>query len=259
MNKKERERWKGLLAVEESISYEAHLKETRNIAENELIKTVNRYPLTIGGLIAKQVKFLAWKIWLMQGMALAALCGIFISMYGGMAFQWEWFIARFLCGSGGVIAACAIPVLQRSMRYGMFELECSTRFSVRGGLAAQLLFIGIGDVGMLATLAVLASRCGAGGEVVFLFGVVPFLTAALTGLMIWTRIKTCISVHWLLAICVGAVLSAYEALMLISRLFPAYTMGFGIFYALLCIGMIGRLYHKILLRERGRQLLWKFY
>ena len=145
------------------------------------------------------------------------------------------------------------------MRYGMFELECSTRFSVRGGLAAQLLFIGIGDVGMLATLAVLASRCGAGGEVVFLFGVVPFLTAALTGLMIWTRIKTCISVHWLLAICVGAVLSAYEALMLISRLFPAYTMRFGIFYALLCIGMIGRLYHKILLRERGRQLLWKFY
>lgn len=49
MNKKERERWKGLLAVEEGISYEAHLKETRNIAENELTKTVNRYPLTIGG------------------------------------------------------------------------------------------------------------------------------------------------------------------------------------------------------------------
>lgn len=260
MNKKEKERWKEFLALEKGISYERHLDETKRLAGENMTIMVNKYPLSVWGLMTKQIKFLAWKIWLLQGMALAALCGIFLSVYGGTAFhRSEWAGARFLCGSGVVIAACTVPVLQRSLRYGMYELECSTRFSVRGGLAAQLLFIGIGDGGMLAALAVLASRCGTGGSVIFLFGVIPFLTALVTVLMLWMRQGASISAGRMLLFCGGAVLPVYEMLVFASRQFPTGIVGFGICYALLCAGMIVRLYRKIFLRERERELLWKLY
>lgn len=259
MNKKEKERWKELLAVEKCVSYDVHLEETRRLAGEKLTNSVRKSPLTLWGLMVKQVRFFAWKIWFLQGMVLAALCGMFFSLYGGTAARWsEWFIARFLCAGGGIIALCALPVLQRSLRYGMYELECATRFSVRGGLAAQLLFVGCGDMGMLAVLAFLALRYGAGGSVVFLFGVIPFLTAAVTVLMLWVRSKTYLSLC-LPLLCAGAVLLVYEALVFVGRLFSEGIMGIGICYAVLCVCAIGRIYWKSFLQERERGLLWKLY
>lgn len=260
MQKKEKERWKDLLAVERGVLYELHLEETKKSAQKEMTKLVNRGNLSLRGLIAKQLKFLAWKIWLLQGMVLAALCAAFYSLYGGMELWWnERFFARFLCGSGGVIAACALPILQRSLRYGMYELECSTRFSIKGGLAAQLLFVGIGDAGMLGALAYLMMRCGAGGRIIFLFGVIPFLTAAVTGLMLWKRIKGGTSVCLPLLACMGAVFAAYKMIAAVASLFKEGILWFGVFYAFLCVCMLGKMCRKLFLREREGELLWKLY
>ncbi len=70
MRKKEKERWKNLFAVERDFSYGKHLKETRLLLRNELKTESRRYPLSFWGLMAAQIRFLAWKIWFLQGMAL---------------------------------------------------------------------------------------------------------------------------------------------------------------------------------------------
>lgn len=260
MRKKEKERWKSLLAVEKGIFDEAHLEETQRLTRSNLTVIVNPYPLSLWKLMAKQLKFLAWRIWLLQGMVLTFLCGVFFSLYGGTAVRWnEWSVTKFLCISGGIIAACALPILQRSVRYRMFELECSTRFSLRGGLATQLLFIGMGDAGMLTVLAFLSLKCGADGQEVFLFGVIPFLTTAVTGLMLWARTGSCVSNCRALLICILSVLFAYEMVVTVKSLLPGGIIWFGIFYALLCIGMIGRGYRRLFLQEREGGLLWKSY
>lgn len=269
---REKEQWKNLLAVEKEVSFEAHLKETQRLAGEVRPVFFGRYPLSFEGFMAKQVKFLAWKIWFLQGMVLAFLCAVFISIYGvrpdsirgiltslwssdvsgsvgSMSVEWtERLFARFLCGGSGVIAACAVPILRRSIRYRMFEVECATRFSVRGGLAAQLLFIGVGDVGMLAVLACLAMRLGVGGRVVFLFGVIPFLTAAVSVLMLWMRGEPGAFGVRSLLLCGFSVCAAYGMVEGINRVMPENIMAFGIFYVLLCIGIIGCEYRKLYLQ-----------
>lgn len=262
---REKERWKKLLAIEEDVSYEAHLKETQRLVREARPVFVRQCPLSFGKLMVKQIKFLAWKIWFLQGMVLALLCAVFVSRHGTYVLSGnlsggeagilpvegtERFFARFLCGCGGIIAACALPILQRSMRYKMFEVERSTRFSVRGGLAAQLLFIGTGDIGMLAALGFLVMRYGADGRVVFLFGVIPFLTAAVSGLMLWTRKEHCASAMLPLLLCEASVWAAYEGVGAVSRLLPDGVMQLGVLYALLCIGAIGWAYRQLFRPER---------
>lgn len=257
---KEKEQWKKLLAVEREIPYENHLKETQRLAGEVQPVFAGRCQLSFGGFMAKQVRFLAWKIWFLQGMVLALLCAVFFTVYGmrlnsmpdvlsgnvfdgmpgGVSVEWaERFFARFLCGCSGVIAACAVPVLQRSIRYRMFEVERVTRFSVRGGLTAQLLFIGIGDAGMLAVLAWLSAYFGVSGRGVFLFGVIPFLTAAVTVLMLWMRREPCGTGILPLLLCGVSVCAAYEMVEAVNRLLPRGVLRLGILYALLCVGIIG--------------------
>ncbi|MBD5457993.1 MAG: hypothetical protein HDR27_05395 [Lachnospiraceae bacterium] len=281
---KEKEQWKNLLAVERDVPYEVHLKETQRLVLEMRPVFFRRYPLSFGGFMAKQIRFLAWKIWFLQGMVLALLCAVFFSIYGirpdsiqgilpkmlanngadvmtcGVPLEWaERFFARFLCGCSGVIAACAVPILRRSLRYRMFEVERATRFSVRGGLAAQLLFIGVGDAGMLAALALLSMRFGVGGRVVFLFGVIPFLTAAVSGLMLWMRREPCEAGILPLLLCGVSVWAAYEMVESVSRLMPDKVMVLGVSYALLCVGMIGWIYRNLFSQEKERELVWKSY
>lgn len=273
---REKEQWKNLLAVERDIPYEIHLKETQRLARDIRPASAGRCGLSFWRFMAKQIRFLAWKIWFLQGMVLALLCAVFFCIYGrpdrmflgnaqggvpgGISVEWaERFFARFLCGCSGVVAACAVPVLRRAVRYRMFEVERATRFSVRGGLAAQLLFIGVGDAGMLTVLAFLSMRAGVGGQVVFLFGVIPFLTAAVTALMLWMRREPCVSVGLPLLLCMVSVCAAYEMVEIVNRLLPDGILWFGISYALLCIGAIGWGYRRLFSKEKERELLWKSY
>lgn len=276
---REKEQWKNLLAVERDIPYEIHLKETQRFARNIRPASAGRCGLSFWGFMAKQIRFLAWKIWFLQGMVLALLCAVFFCIYGrpdsiwgmflenmpdgipgGVSAEWaERFFARFLCGCSGVVAACAVPVLQRSVRYRMFEVERATRFSVRGGLTAQLLFIGIGDAGMLTVLALLSLRAGAGGQVIFLFGVIPFLTAAVTALMLWVRREPYVSAGLPLLLCMASVFAAYKMVEIVNRLLPDGILWFGISYALLCVGAIGWGYRGLFSKEKERELLWKSY
>lgn len=72
----------------------------------------------------------------------------------------------------------------------MFEMEQAAYFSGAGRIAAQLLFIGGGDVCMLFILAVLAAHFEVSGNVLFVSLTIPFLTAETSVLMVWLRSDT---------------------------------------------------------------------
>lgn len=187
---KKNEQWNTFFAIEKNISYDTHLQNTKELSQLSLAKSARKHRqcLSFGALVRKQFKFLAWKIWLLQGMVLAFLYTLFLSLYTTEVMKWSYRVMpRFLCCCSGVIVMSSIPLLRRSVRYRMMELEQSTRFSAAGNLASQLLFIGTGDLGMLMFLAFAVAKYDVTESVIFLSLIVPFLTTAVTCLMLLSR------------------------------------------------------------------------
>lgn len=201
------------LMVEKNIAYETHLQDTVRRTRDEAgrLGRADRPLLSFGGLIAKQLKFLAWKIWLLQGMVLAALCAVFFTIYTtGLRWRADRALPKFLCICSAIIVMSSIPILKRASRYKMFELEQSTHYAVGGGLLAQLSFIGIGDIGMLAMLALIVSRHGLTISVALISLVIPFLTAAISCLMLWTRTEPTFFQTGGVALCILSSFAGYK-------------------------------------------------
>lgn len=175
-------------AIESQSDYSTHLQHT--IATVRFIHQAapRRQHISFPLLVLKQLRFVALKIWLVQGMILSALCTLFLFFYDKGVIRFREYIPRgILALCGCMVALSSKPLLLRPIRYRMLEIEQSTYFSNRGGILAQLLFIGIGDAGMLAVLTFLAVSYGIEADTVFLFLVIPSLTAATTGMMLWAR------------------------------------------------------------------------
>lgn len=58
-----------------------------------------------------------------------------------------------------VIAIAAISGMGRSEKYGMDELEMSTRFSLRTVMSARLIIVGVIDLALLILLLIIFGRC----------------------------------------------------------------------------------------------------
>lgn len=245
---KEREQWNTFFATERGIPYASHLQTVTELSKRclDTAAAKSRSSLSFGSLILKQLKFSAWKIWLLQGMVLAALCAAFFSLYKETVLNWFYTtLSEFLCLCGGMIVLSAVPLLQRSFRYRMMELEQSTRFSIAGSLAAQLIFIGIGDLAMLAALALIVWQHGLTGSVIFLSLVIPFLTAAATCLMLWVRTDPSAFERQAVLLCMTTTL-------LMNRIIDWYKdsrqdsgLWFWFLYAFLCLAAICHEYRKL--------------
>lgn len=240
-----KEQLQTFFALEKNVSYESHLQDTKQKVLETKQSFAPRHTLSFGGLILKQFRFLAWKIWLIQGMLLAAPCTVLLDFYSasirltpGNA------LPKFLCLCSGIIAMSAIPILKRSYRCRMSELEQSTRFSVGGNVLSQLFFIGIGDLFMLSVLGVYVMRCGLTGSVIFISLVIPFLTSTAASLMLWTRVSNAVFEKTAVLPCILPPLSMYALIEgYASRYgnlpFDQKTGGF-IVYALICITILYR-------------------
>lgn len=183
-----RKQWNAFFAIEREINYEQHLQATRSRVLQCGKPVVPKPSLSFMGLVRRQVGFLAWKIWLMQGMVLASLCALFLSLYTyGADPRTTAALPKLLCCCSGIIAISAVPILKRSHRYHMAEVEQSTRFSLGGNVLSQLLFIAAGDLCMLSVLGIYVAVCGLTGSVIFISLVIPFLTCATAGIMLWVR------------------------------------------------------------------------
>ncbi|MDE6844731.1 MAG: hypothetical protein K2J99_03050 [Lachnospiraceae bacterium] len=250
--------WNSLFAIEQDFDYETHIQATLNLVHAEASRqNLSVKPtLTLLGLAAKQVRFLAWKIWLFQGMVLAALCSLFFLIYTVNLNSWFGStIPKFLCGCSAVIVMSSIPILKRSSSYKMFELEQATHFAINGCVLSQLLFIGIGDLCMLAVLTAAVGIYGLTIPVTLVSLVVPFLTAAISCLMLWTRTSSASFQTLGVAFCLLASLFGYEIVDMSICLHPAAQFGLWTGYALVCIGIIYHEYRRLCLHRQIEKML----
>lgn len=254
--REEEQQLQEFFAVEKQIDYAPHLRHTIESAQSVRQIYPLRQRISFGTLVIKQLKFIALKIWLLQGMVLSALCALFLYFYDkGIILSSEYIPPKILGLCAGIIVISTAPLLLRPTRYMMFELEQSTFFSNRGGVLSQLLFIGIGDTGMLAVLSMLARHYRIAADEIFLFLVIPYLTAAAACLMLWVRtpssvfqkteIPACILSSCL--ICEIAEKSRWS----LSDM-PLFIWGC---YAFVCVCIIYRECRRLLLRENLENIL----
>lgn len=250
--------WNHLFAVEQDTAYDAHLRDTirRVQAEADSLNLSAGPTLSFAGLIVKQLKFLAWKIWLFQGMVLAAFCAVFFMTYTVQISLWNGTVlTKYLCLCSVVVVMSSLPLLKRTIRHRMFELEQATHFAIRGSLLSQLLFIGIGDLIMLTVPALLVLQCGLTISVTLLSLVVPFLTAAVCCVMLWTRVDPALFQTTGTVLCLLSSLLGYGLINGGGALSPAVRYCLLTGYCLICLTILYRECRRLYLHRPIEKML----
>ena len=117
-----------------------------------LEKKRQRRRIDFGAFLKRQIRFVGWKIWLLQGILLLLLYGFFASIEAVFLARDIRFTAYFLCCLSVLVILSAVPVFYRSVRYAMYETELASRFSIVKLILAKVILIGIGDVVLLFVL-----------------------------------------------------------------------------------------------------------
>ncbi|MDE6386457.1 MAG: hypothetical protein K2L82_01470 [Lachnospiraceae bacterium] len=250
--------WNDLFTIEKSTDYETHLHDTIMLVRKEAdrLNIAEKSTLSFAGLVMKQLRFFAWKIWLFQGMVLALLCSLFFSVYTFDLRRWHsGTLPKFLCLCSAAIVISSIPILKRTSRYQMFELEQSTHFAIGGSLLSQLLFIGIGDLFMLAVLILIVANYGLTISVTAISLMIPFMTAATACLMLWSRVTpACFQTIGVVCCILGSGLG-YIIVDGISVLQPPAQFCLWTAYLLVCTGILYREYRRLSLFGPAEKML----
>ena len=102
-------------------------------------------------MFIRLLRFISWKIWLVQGIFLIIFCRGLISIAGlDLGFS-PGITIRLICLICGSIPFITIPFLHRSMQYKMQEIEMASYLSFSMQMLTRLLSIAIGDICMLAS------------------------------------------------------------------------------------------------------------
>lgn len=127
--------------------------------------------------LSRQMRFIGWKIWLVQSVILLFLYSIFTAVYAD--FFLNRYTAFFLCCLSILIMLSVVPIIYRSIRYVMYEVELASLFSMAKLLAAKLLAIGIGNIVLLCTVLFLTTvKTTLQIESALLYIILSYLTAA---------------------------------------------------------------------------------
>ena len=165
-----------------------HLEET--IAQTKALyeRQGRRDRIGFGGLLLRQIRFIGWKVWLMQLVLLIVIIRIigFAFIVSGSGRH----ISYFLCGSGILTVWAAVPVIERSIRYKMYEIENTTLFSGGRLMTARFVIVFSGILVMvIAMMCLMTVRyMYSFSEVVFSF-ILPLMAAASLFLYLFRRLK----------------------------------------------------------------------
>ncbi|MDE6750263.1 MAG: hypothetical protein K2K21_14560 [Lachnospiraceae bacterium] len=162
---------------EEPVNRE-QIKQISRSVEPLLEEKHKRRRINYPAFLKRQLLFIGWPIWLMQGIAMILLCMVFI---GPLNFYLEDSIkgiAFLLCCLSVLVLLSSVPIIHRSIRYKMYEIELSTRFSAVKLLLAKLLLIGIGNLVLLSMVFLLTiANTPLQTESALLYLLLPYLTA----------------------------------------------------------------------------------
>ena len=132
--------------------YQLGLKETLALAKMESGKIRSKERLSFRQFLLIQGRYIGYKIWAAQALCLFILILIPLSTAGIEFFLFPRYTVYFLCAVSCCSMLCVIPFLGRSNRYKMHELEAVSYMSARRLLLVRLIWIGIGNVVLLAGL-----------------------------------------------------------------------------------------------------------
>ncbi|MDE6603239.1 MAG: hypothetical protein K2K90_14020 [Lachnospiraceae bacterium] len=157
-----------------SVTDDSHLQATILLARREACRKQNRKRISFTCFLRKQLPWIGWKLWSMQGIFLLSAYGLLASSSDYLRSPLR--LAKLLFCLSVAVFMTALPLLYRPVRYQMHEIEATARFSSVKLLLAKLIAIGIGDVSLLTGIfftALAKTSLSADGAVIYLS--VPFL------------------------------------------------------------------------------------
>lgn len=125
--------------------------------------------------LRRQIRFLGWKIWMAQSFLMLFFYKMLDVLYSRLGVR-ESRVALLLCSVSVLTLFLAMPSLYQSMRCGMYEMECATRFSSWKVLAVRLILISAGNMllfGGFWVIAALKTPLQAGSILLYLL--LPYL------------------------------------------------------------------------------------
>lgn len=131
-----------------SVTSEAHLHATIILARREACQKQNRRRISFIYFLGKQLSFIGWKVWCIQGLFLLTFYGLFSDFFDYLRTPLR--LAKLLLCLSVAVFMTALPLLYRSVRYRMQEIEAAAHFSTVKLLLAKLIVIGIGDIALLS-------------------------------------------------------------------------------------------------------------
>lgn len=134
---------------------ESGLENTIYLARQQITQKQKRGRIPFGQFLLKQVRYVGWQLWTAQGLMLLIFDRMLIQLYTERFWDSPISVARLLFCVSTLVAMMALPMLYRSRKYRMQEIEACSYFSCAKLLMAKLAAIGIGDVLLLTGMSLM--------------------------------------------------------------------------------------------------------
>jgi len=175
------------LEKELAAALKAKLPENTNAHKEQMLESIRQMQALkqrgrkIGFIrfLLRQVPFVAKKLWAMQGlMAMAVFVVLYSTLDGDLGYLGIRHIPALLGGLAVSQIMLAIPFMQRSFQYRMYEIEASTRLSYTSLVMANMILMAAGSMAVFSICAVVTSiGLKLPGMDMMLYFLLPFLVA----------------------------------------------------------------------------------
>ncbi|MDO4633804.1 MAG: hypothetical protein Q4B01_08120 [Eubacteriales bacterium] len=163
-------------------------RQTILLAKMELQK--RRKHITFFYFLTQQVRYVGMSLWGSQVLALFLICFFFHQLIGGHFWEHPQALGRLLLCLSVLVGMMSLPLLVRSGRYQMQEIEAASYFSSVRLLLAKLIIIGIGDGLMLMGMFVAAMTWNTLQiGTISLYLILPFMVISAVNLFILGHMK----------------------------------------------------------------------
>lgn len=215
---------------------EAHLEKTVCLARCIYRGENPKQRIGFGGLLMRQVRFMGWRVWLIQIFSLFIMLAGIHTVFGNRTLNSS-HISYILCGTAILMVWALTPVIARSFKYKMHEVETASYFSGSRILIAQMIMIVGGVMVMLFAIILFTSvRYEYGiSEITFsLF--LPFFASGNLYLYLLRHVRP----HVLIRVCnaVGGILIAVILFLDRSRTFNLIKLPKTIGWGMCIVGII---------------------
>lgn len=211
-----------------------HLSKTIQAVHSAYQNHEWRKRISFREFFLREVRFMGWKIWLLQCSLLIFIFGMLNILFGGdLIYITKRHIPLTLGLCAVAVALMGLPFLKRSLQYKMYEVEAATLMSIPKLFLSRLLIIGLGDIFSLLGISLIACiKTRILMTSIFACLLLPFLIACCSIIFLMKHIKGRYGAFICGMFCLGALFLAK----MIDAVLPASFLQTGLYIiVLLCI------------------------